>query len=430
MWSPTHVQVIVQRAKNLRIKGKHGVNDTYVTIQLGKEKYQTSVQQKTLTPEWHEECELMIPNGNTHSITLTVYHRNLMAIDKFLGRVDIPLQELDIYERPKNRFYPLRGKPNKSDGKERGELEVRLAFVVKSVTGSLMDLSKKQHKTNSLPRMVQSVGGSLMNLAGGKDKKFSIGHLKSSLGGKLSDKLPRKKSSLKDAAVIEEQGTELDDDQSIGDGEYSDFDAISTASSSHTGDNPHFVLSHTDTVSEQGVPVTTIQNKISDVTGISAIPAYSSVSESPTHNNHSSSLIENNNVTNTVEVKNGNNQSLSSNTKDVGGKTNYSRSVRQQMNSVVTKEKQNIKQEKRTLEQNFINEQSHLNKLAPKEVLALYEAMTKQELIDLLCKQRNLIEKQQCQINDLESYIDNLLVRVMDTTPRLLQNPYRSRTLQ
>jgi len=35
-----------------------GSNDSYVVIGLGREKYQTSVQERTLDPEWQEECDL------------------------------------------------------------------------------------------------------------------------------------------------------------------------------------------------------------------------------------------------------------------------------------------------------------------------------------------------------------------------------------
>jgi hypothetical protein len=36
-----------------------GTNDVFVTIALGKEKYQTSVKEKASgSVEWHEECEL------------------------------------------------------------------------------------------------------------------------------------------------------------------------------------------------------------------------------------------------------------------------------------------------------------------------------------------------------------------------------------
>ena len=37
-------------------------NNAYITIQLGKEKFETSVLEKTKAPEWNEECELYVCN--------------------------------------------------------------------------------------------------------------------------------------------------------------------------------------------------------------------------------------------------------------------------------------------------------------------------------------------------------------------------------
>ena len=64
----------MKRAKGLNVKGKNGnnccccyfdlllciagTNDSFVTIGLGREKFQTSVQEKTEDPEWCEQCEL------------------------------------------------------------------------------------------------------------------------------------------------------------------------------------------------------------------------------------------------------------------------------------------------------------------------------------------------------------------------------------
>jgi len=78
-----------------------------VTIALGKEKYQTSVKEKaTKDVEWHEECELLIPEqGNTAEIILTALHRNFLGVDEFLGTINIPLSSFDVYERPKNKWY-------------------------------------------------------------------------------------------------------------------------------------------------------------------------------------------------------------------------------------------------------------------------------------------------------------------------------------
>lgn len=42
---------------------------------------------------------------------------------------------------------------------------------------------------------------------------------------------------------------------------------------------------------------------------------------------------------------------------------------------------------------------------------------------------QNDLEKQKKKLKDLEDYLDDLLLRVMETTPRILQNPYVNKKL-
>uniref|UniRef100_A0A8C6STK7 FIP-RBD domain-containing protein n=1 Tax=Neogobius melanostomus TaxID=47308 RepID=A0A8C6STK7_9GOBI len=49
-----------------------------------------------------------------------------------------------------------------------------------------------------------------------------------------------------------------------------------------------------------------------------------------------------------------------------------------------------------------------------------YQDMTNMELISLLLQQEMDMQKQQA-VRDLEDYIDNLLLRIMEQTPTLLQ---------
>lgn len=181
MWSPTHIQVTVQKAKGLLIKGKNATNNCFVTIGLGKEKYQTSVKDKSsVNVEWHEECELSIPNqGNRAELTLTCLHRNGMGIDEFLGQVVLPLSDMDVYERPRSRWFTLQSKPGKEKKKERGELEIRVAFTVKA--GSLSDLSKKEKNKTSKS---SNVGGSLLSL-GALEKRKGLKKFAKSLGSRM-----------------------------------------------------------------------------------------------------------------------------------------------------------------------------------------------------------------------------------------------------
>ncbi|XP_055602837.1 rab11 family-interacting protein 5 [Uranotaenia lowii] len=184
MWSPTHIQVTVQRAKGLLIKGKHGTNNCFVIIALGKDKYQTSVKDKAVeSVEWHEECELQIPTqGNRAELVLTALHHNSLGIDEFLGQVVLPLNEMDVYERPRSRWFKLQSKPGKEKKKERGELEVRIAFTVKA--GSLTDLSKKEKSKSSISNLASNVGGSLLSI-GAIEKRKGLKKFAKSLGSKV-----------------------------------------------------------------------------------------------------------------------------------------------------------------------------------------------------------------------------------------------------
>uniref|UniRef100_A0AAG5DL59 FIP-RBD domain-containing protein n=1 Tax=Anopheles atroparvus TaxID=41427 RepID=A0AAG5DL59_ANOAO len=185
MWSPTHIQVTVQRAKGLLIKGKAGTNNCFVIIALGKDKYQTSVKEKAPdSVTWNEECELQIPSqGNQAQLVLTALHRNAMGMDEFLGRVVLPLNEMDVYERPRSRWHKLESKDReKKKEKERGELEVRISFTVKA--GSLTDLSKKEKSKSSISNLASSVGGSLLSI-GAIEKRKGLKKIAKSIGSKM-----------------------------------------------------------------------------------------------------------------------------------------------------------------------------------------------------------------------------------------------------
>ena len=88
------------KAKDLIVKGKK-TNDVYAIIQLGKEKFQTTTREKTVNPEWNEECSFEIPSDMTKTIEISLFHRNLLSIDQFLGRVALPVDELfSFQEKP------------------------------------------------------------------------------------------------------------------------------------------------------------------------------------------------------------------------------------------------------------------------------------------------------------------------------------------
>ncbi|GFS01442.1 rab11-interacting protein [Elysia marginata] len=123
---------VMLRARNLVAKGKGGNNDVFATIQLGREKFQTSTIKNALNPEWFEECDLPIPH--MHSVVeVTLYHRGLLS-DDFLGYAAVPIWERKVGDTPRSSWVSLQGRPSSKsgDGKYRGELEVKLAFLCHS----------------------------------------------------------------------------------------------------------------------------------------------------------------------------------------------------------------------------------------------------------------------------------------------------------
>jgi len=56
----------------------------------------------------------------------------------------------------------------------------------------------------------------------------------------------------------------------------------------------------------------------------------------------------------------------------------------------------------------------------------LFLCVFPKDLIAIICSLQVSMEHQTRRLQDLEDYLDTLLVRVMETTPRILQNPYMS----
>lgn len=165
-WIPTHVQTTVVKARDLLVKGKQGQNESFVTIQLGKEKFQTSVIKCKESVEWNEECDLPLAHGSDDWLVLTAFHKTMLGIDEFLGRVELPLSEFDWHERPRPRWFPLRAKQGKrhqhKEHKYRGELQVILKFYVQNLAMSTPDISAapkfKSQSTLQLNALKKSFG--------------------------------------------------------------------------------------------------------------------------------------------------------------------------------------------------------------------------------------------------------------------------------
>ncbi|GFW24428.1 c2 domain-containing protein [Trichonephila clavipes] len=89
-------RLIYRGSKSSRLRG---TNDAFVLIQMGKEKFQTTVQEKATDPEWYEECDLTLI-GRDSDVSLTVYHRNILGLEEFLGQTSISLRGIESFDRP------------------------------------------------------------------------------------------------------------------------------------------------------------------------------------------------------------------------------------------------------------------------------------------------------------------------------------------
>uniref|UniRef100_A0AAR2KBZ9 C2 domain-containing protein n=1 Tax=Pygocentrus nattereri TaxID=42514 RepID=A0AAR2KBZ9_PYGNA len=113
-WYPTSVQVTVLEARNLRLKGKNGTNDAYAIMQVAKDKFSTSVAEKSVAPAWKEEATFDLPlfhRGNADRCTLCIIimHRALVGLDKLLGQAIINLVDLQENKaRKKTEPHPVK----------------------------------------------------------------------------------------------------------------------------------------------------------------------------------------------------------------------------------------------------------------------------------------------------------------------------------
>ncbi|XP_054000309.1 rab11 family-interacting protein 2 isoform X2 [Hylaeus anthracinus] len=514
MWSPTHVQVTVQRARNLLTKGKHKTNDCFVTIALGKEKYQTSVKEKASKDvEWHEECELTIPEqGNTAEIVLTALHRDFLGIDQFLGTISIPLSTFDVYERPKNRWYTLGHKPGKENTKERGELEVKIGFIVKA--GSLTDLSRKERHKSSLGQLsnaAHSIGGSLLSI-GSLEKRKGLKKLAKSIGNRVKGKskhnlekvdnldekeehnfkITRQQPGEADPGVISEDEDEFTSSASSlnapvlgGNSNSVGSVASSVSSGNHSNDTHHSPPAPVNTapskpprfsMSSSTTSLSKLSSMKEDEWGLKLYgkqtpsnvrrweskPIPKVVIDEPKDNHRKPSPASSPSLALRFQEAPepptpAPREIVQTQTKDEKPASNKEKNVKEEKSREKKDdkyicwspkdEKQNRKDKKKEKENKLkeLIDDNHLSSERiiiggedaiksttlskshlPHEVLTQFEGKSREDLIELTLQLQAEVSEKKKRLNDLEDYIDALLLRVIECSPRLLQNPYQS----
>ncbi|KAL4716062.1 hypothetical protein ACJJTC_002827 [Scirpophaga incertulas] len=443
MWDPTHVQVTIQRAQ----------------------KFQTSVKHKaTENVEWIEECELSIPShGNTAEIVLKVYDEDFVK-DHLLGQISIPLKDLDVYERPRNRWYTLQGKPGKENDKKRGELEVKVGFTVKE--GSLSDLGKKDKHKSSLSSIAQNVGGSLMSIGSiekrkglkkfaknigskinlsKKDKKSdssslsgSIGNLKSSALSTPEHSTPKRLPGEADPGVISEDEDEFAFDdlshkssgsslnvntlprghkyspspmnaslENLGGGEILRRSTSSNlANSDKTAPHKPVRLSLNLFIPPQ-LPASVV-NKDDEWSQKLFSKSVKSNSQTTIDREKSSSLERSNKLDSPSSLKEKPSPKFFKNF----GNNNKPKKLLEER--IIVGEENIVEEDSINIAYNNI----------PKTVVEQFDGKSKEDLILMIYNLQKEAESERKKTKDLENYLDELLLRVMETTPRILQNPY------
>uniref|UniRef100_H3B8A3 Rab11 family-interacting protein 2 n=1 Tax=Latimeria chalumnae TaxID=7897 RepID=H3B8A3_LATCH len=515
-WFPTHVQVTVLQAKHLKPKGKNGTNDTYTIIQMGREKYSTSVAEKTLDPIWKEEASFELPgllllgNPQKYVLSLIVMHRSLVGLDKFLGEVTISLN--DIFEnkqRRKTEWFKLESKTGKK-AKDRGEIQVNIQFMRNNMTASMFDLSMKD-KTRSpfaklkakmkgrkndgtfsdtssaiipstsspkpdtdndiseVPKQIKSKPKRTFLLG---PQKLSSAHSMSDLMGSHSSVENLKSNTIGHAPVIRPQ-----------------LDSVNSIEDSGSLNSPHRRSLSADASKVNQLDSTTSESELdleaqSDpFANVSAsLPQkYATLPKNRNPFENSSDSWENSNTisfskqsevkkenkkekkekTSLFERVTGKKESKKSDKLSNGKSDSFSElkspnpfSENQQdvfehdsRNPFATNLKNTnaqtwssytahiyiLFQKRDKLQKDFFflgpKSIADLEKLVdgyPFDAAAAYHSLTYEEVIQELVKHKELLKKKDAHIRELEDYIDNLLVRVMEETPSILRVPYES----
>ncbi|KAK9541842.1 hypothetical protein VZT92_001860 [Zoarces viviparus] len=448
-WFPTHVQATVLQATGLQPKGKNGTNDAYTIIQLGKEKYSTSVAEKTLSPVWKEEASFELPglllegNPDVYELCLIVMHRSLVGMDKFLGQRSINLNEIfDNKQRKKTDWYSLESKQGKKR-KDRGRIQVSIQFMRNNMTASMFDLSMKEKPRSPFSKLKDKMKGRKHDGGGFSDASSAI--------------LPR--SAMCDSEPNQQSSAPEPQPQPEAKAKRPLLAGAHKLSAAHSMSDligTHFrpKLDSMNSIEESGGPHRRSQSEVpgyqdgeahSDpFTGISdTLPQkYATLprNRNPFEGEHGQpwdraerkekkekvSLLER--VTGKKEGRKSNNAGRSGSSGDLRSPNPFSGDSQADTNPFISSYKASDKKSKGYDDITF----GHKKKKdifgkkpeAKKESVLAYSNLSFEEVVQELIKQKEVVKKKDAHIRELEDYIDNLLVRVMEETPSILRTPY------
>ncbi|KAL2083548.1 hypothetical protein ACEWY4_021321 [Coilia grayii] len=420
-WFPTQVQVTVIRASDLHPKGKNRTNDVYTIIQIGKEKYSTSVAEKTLNPVWKEEASFELPGllleGNTEvvQLCLLVMHRSLVGLDKFLGQKIINLSDFfDNKEKMKTVWYSLDSKPGKKS-KERGRIQVSIQFTRNSKTSSMFELSVQSKPRSPFFKLKDKLKGCKQHGGNFSDSSSvvlpSFG-LSSSIAKPqhcASKRLTQPKPEPKVMRSLLVSKHKLSAAQSLSDLPGSNF---CSKMDSKSGNASHQWYSQNQSEGPERMssdPVCGIRDCMPQ--------KYATLPRS-----HNPFEVDQNGFWEQSQREEVQGQKIwkkgGKNVDDYGFSGNPFNSYHTASDNM----RMPVSNPDLSAKQKTVLGKTGISQI--KESSACYSNLTFDEVVQELLKQKELVRKKDAHIRELEDYIDDLLVRVMEETPSILRTPY------
>ncbi|XP_015599828.1 rab11 family-interacting protein 2 isoform X2 [Cephus cinctus] len=417
--------------------------------------------------------------------------------------IAIPLSSFDVYERPKNRWYTLGSKPGKGNTKERGELEVKIGFIVKA--GSLTDLTRKEKHKSSLGQLstaAQSIGGSLLSI-GSLEKRKGLKKFAKSIGNKVKGKSKsrldkdgldekeehhiqpsRQEPGEADPGVISEDEDEFTFDDLSHKSSASSLNAptannansqpvantISSSVSSHTLDSqtpppvptnsapnkpPRFAMPSANTLprtmehqedewgqklyGKQGSntlkrwedkprPRIVLDEVKGEYDTTPSPPTPSSIIRSrdtpePPSPAPREIIFPKNNKDDRIKDKK-EEKIMRSPKEEKLSKKDKKKEKEQKLKE--SRDEGHSSSERIIIGEDSAKSGSNSRSRLPHEILAQFEGKSREDLIELALHLQSEVTDKKKRLADLEEYIDALLLRVIESSPRLLQNPYQS----
>lgn len=133
---PATVTVLIDRARNLAACDANGTSDPYVKVAmldadgaLTSRMYQTSVQTKTLSPEWEEDF-LIGTRSNVDEAScclVEVMDKDAMGVDDMLGRLEFSMTSIKAGEYAQLSWHELKQSPG-SEFQAKGSLLLSIQY--------------------------------------------------------------------------------------------------------------------------------------------------------------------------------------------------------------------------------------------------------------------------------------------------------------